>query len=179
MVRAAERSDDPRGIRDAALIALASQLMLRSAELLALDCPDVRRWDSPAAGARVRIARSKTDHRPVMLPISADVVARIDRMLLQRGAKLTADEPLFVVGRRRMGWWAANDAVARWAAAVELEGRFSVHSLRRGTATSRIEAGQSTAAVQLAGRWKDPAMVARYASEADTGVWPLDLDGTA
>ena len=176
MVRAAESSSDPRGVRDAALIALSAQLMLRSAELLALDGRDVRRLGSRLAGARVRIQRSKTDERPVMLPISADVLARIDLMLAARGVSPDADAPLFTIhGGRRMGWWAANAAVARWAAAVDLSGRFSVHSLRRGIATSRLEAGQSTAAVQLAGRWRDPSMVARYAAEADTGIWSLDL----
>ena len=40
----------------------------------------------------------------------------------------------------------------------------SAHSGRRGMATELVRRGASTTAIQQAGGWKDPQMVARYAS---------------
>ena len=40
----------------------------------------------------------------------------------------------------------------------------SAHSGRRGMASELVRRGASTTAVQQAGGWRDPLMVARYAS---------------
>ena len=56
-----------------------------------------------------------------------------------------------------------NRRVQVLAAALGLEG-VSSHSGRRGLAPELVRRGASTTAVQLAGGWRSPAMVARYAS---------------
>ena len=60
-------------------------------------------------------------------------------------------------------------ALDNWlAAAAGVEGA-SGHSCRFGSAQSLIERGASTAAVAIAGRWKDPGMVVRYAKAQEAG----------
>ena len=56
-----------------------------------------------------------------------------------------------------------NRRIQILAAALGLEG-VSSHSGRRGLASELVRRGASTTAVQLAGGWRSPAMVARYAS---------------
>ena len=56
-----------------------------------------------------------------------------------------------------------NRRVQVLAAALGLEG-VSAHSGRRGLASELVRRGASTTAVQAAGGWRSPAMVARYAS---------------
>ena len=59
-----------------------------------------------------------------------------------------------------------NRRVQVLAAALGLEG-VSSHSGRRGLASELVRRGASTTAVQAAGGWRSPSMVARYASGVD------------
>ena len=63
---------------------------------------------------------------------------------------------------------AVRAIVRKRAAAVGVEG-VSGHSCRVGSAQSLIERAASTAAVAIAGRWKDPGMVVRYAKAQEAG----------
>ena len=63
---------------------------------------------------------------------------------------------------------AVRAVVRKRSAAVGVEGA-SGHSCRVGSAQSLIERGASTAAVAIAGRWKDPGMVVRYAKAQEAG----------
>ena len=56
-----------------------------------------------------------------------------------------------------------NRRVQALAKSAGLDG-VSTHSGRRGMATELVRRGASTTAIQQAGGWKDPQMVARYAS---------------
>ena len=49
------------------------------------------------------------------------------------------------------------------ARAAGVEGRVSGHSLRVGSAQSLANAGASLVEMQVAGRWRSPAMLGRYA----------------
>ena len=74
---------------------------------------------------------------------------------------------------RSMGVYATSEhyraIVRRSAEAVGVDGA-SGRSCRVGSAQSLIERGASTAAVSIAGRWKDPAaMVVRYAKAQAAG----------
>ena len=61
MCEHAEADDDPRGIRDAALLGVISSALLRVAEASALDAGDVTFRDD--SSAHIDIRRSKTDQR--------------------------------------------------------------------------------------------------------------------
>ena len=92
------------GLRDAAILAVTSDAMLRVSEVAALDCADVER-DSDGSG-RVTVRRSKSDQeaRGAVLYIGPATVARIDAWLsaaghqagamfrsIRRGGHVTAD----------------------------------------------------------------------------------------
>ena len=55
-------------------------------------------------------------------------------------------------------------------AAAGLEGRRTPHSGRVGLAVELAARGATTRDVQLAGGWKNPGMVARYAARVDAGA---------
>ena len=60
------------------------------------------------------------------------------------------------------------DQINRRFAAAGLEGRRTSHRGRVGLAVELTARGASTHAIQLAGGWKDPAMVVRYAASVST-----------
>ena len=61
-----------------------------------------------------------------------------------------------------------NRRFAAACAAAGLEGRRTSHGGRVGLAVELTARGASTHAIQLAGGWKDPAMVVRYAASVST-----------
>ena len=61
-----------------------------------------------------------------------------------------------------------NRRFAAACAAAGLEGRRTSHGGRIGLAVELTARGASTHAIQLAGGWKDPAMVVRYAASVST-----------
>ncbi len=73
-----------------------------------------------------------------------------------------------VSGHAPLSTNAVRAIVQKRAAAVGVTGA-SGHSCRVGSAQSLIERGASTAAVAIAGRWKDPGMVVRYAKAQGAG----------
>ena len=75
----------------------------------------------------------------------------------------TAEEPAAVDRGVPLGPHQVNRRVQVLAAALGLEG-VSSHSGRRGLASELVRRGASTTAVQVAGGWRSPAMVTRYAS---------------
>ena len=145
-----------RGRRDAAIIALGFCAGLRRSEIARL------RWDdvTPAGEGELRVAvrASKTnpfgdreDHRLLVGPF-AEALERLRR------DRDPDEERVVPIGPHQV-----NDRVRRLAARAGLEGVTS-HSGRRGLATELIRRGASTTSVQLAGGWRTPAMVLRYAA---------------
>ena len=61
-----------------------------------------------------------------------------------------------------------NRRFAAACAAAGLKGRRTSHGGRVGLAVELTARGASTHAIQLAGGWKDPAMVVRYAASVST-----------
>ena len=119
---------------DAALLAVASDGLLRVSEVAALDVGDVQ---AEANGSgRLFVGASKTDQEG-------------------RGAVLYLGAP--AVGQRH------PPNHPQRAAAVGIEGRVSGHSLRVGGAQSLAAGGASIVEMQTAGRWQSPAMPGHYA----------------
>ena len=158
-------------LRDAAIVALMSDGMLRVSELCALDVQDLEA-EGPST---ITIRRSKTDQtgKGAVLPVRQTTVRRVRRWL---DAASLQDGPLFRGLRRggrpkpvRISDDSVREAVkARVAQAVdagevEPPGRVSTHSFRVGSAQSFAQAGASLVEMQLAGRWQSPDMPARYA----------------
>ena len=160
----AERSEGLAGLRDAAIIAVASDALLRVSEISALEVDDVN-----LAERTVLIRRSKTDQEGegVLQFLGEPTVARVRAWFL--GASLT-EGPLFRavhksgrVQAERLTERSIRRIIIRRVRDAGVAGRISGHSLRVGSAQSLASAGASLVEMQLAGRWSSPAMPGRYA----------------
>ena len=167
---AANDSGSVAGLRDAALLAVASDGLLRVSEIAALDVGDV---EAEADGSgRLLVGESKTDQegQGAVLYLGAPTVTRVNAWLAAAGHQ---DGPLFRRVRRgghvegdsgrRLSVNAIRQIIRSRAAAVGIEGRVSGHSLRVGGAQSLAAGGASLVEMQTAGRWQSPAMPGHYA----------------
>ncbi|MDE0456049.1 MAG: site-specific integrase [Chromatiales bacterium] len=152
-----------RAVLDKAIVALLFCAGLRRSEASAVTWSDVDDAQRPANALRIRIRASKTnpdgsleDHRLLVGPFAQairDLQAAkpnrspTDRIVPLAGAQIS----------RRLA------ALGRHAGIHGLSG----HSGRHGLATELVRRGASTTAVQAAGGWRRPDMVARYASRID------------
>ena len=156
------------GLRDAALIALMSDCLLRVSEAVALQVDDLQLEEDGTA--RLTIGRSKTDQEGegTILYVGAPTVGRIRAWL---AAASIESGPIFrrvrrgdkVIGAASLSTRAARGIIKRRAADADLQGRFSGHSLRVGSAQSLAAGGASLVEMQTAGRWQSPAMPGHYA----------------
>ena len=155
------------GLRDAALIAVMSDALLRVSEAAAVGVADVNPAHNGAG--TLLVARSKTDSeaRGTVLHLRAVTLRRISSWKETAGIE---SGPLF--RRIRKGGRVEATAptvqsiraiIQRWAKAAGLSGRVSGHSLRVGAAQSLVSAGATLPELQQAGRWLSPSMPAYYA----------------
>ena len=164
------------GLRDALMIRIMSDCLLRGAEAVALDVSDIAFADGWLC---VKVRRSKTDQegRGVVLYAGA-ATARLARLWLKVAE--IADGPLFRpvnkagrVAGTRLTTRSVRNIVKRCAADAEIPGRFSGHSLRVGAAQSLRAAGATMAELMAAGRWTQVETVARYTREQDAAFGPV------
>ena len=162
---AAESSDTAAGLRDAAMISLMSDCLLRISEAVAVNVEDVQ-----DEGLQVRGKKADAEKRGDVLYICESTRRMIERYRRRAGI---ASAALFRrirfqnhVTDDRLGVKGAREAIRRRAAEAGVEGLISGHSLRMGSAISLADAGASMKEVQRAGRWQDPTMPARYVREA-------------
>lgn len=153
------------GLRDAAIIAVMSDALLRVSELASLDVADVNLDEQT-----VTIRRSKTDQNAEgSVQFLGEPTCNRIRTYLQ-AANIT-EGPLFVRVRRgdvvvkgsRLDNSSVRRIIASRCGVVAGEGRVSGHSLRVGSAQSLASAGASLVEMQTAGRWSSPSMPGRYA----------------
>ena len=176
MCSRAEAPDDLAGKRDAAIISVASDALLRVSEVSGLDFRDVTFL--PDGTARIRIRRSKTDQhgRGAVQYLRAHTADRLRSWMragrIGSGALFRAVDRWGRVSERGLGPDSVRAAIKRRAAEAGIEGRVSGHSLRIGSAQELAEGGASLAELQKEGRWKDPSMPALYirGQEASRGA---------
>jgi len=168
---AAAFAGDAIGLRNAAVIAVMSDALLRVGEAAALEVDDIETRHDGAGTLTVR--RSKADQKGegATLYLGTTTIRRIEIWMeaaestgadmaggslyrrILRGQRVTA-APLSPRSLREI--------VQKAAAAVGIDGA-SGHSLRIGSAVSLVRAGASLPEVQQAGRWASPSMPAHYA----------------
>ena len=156
------------GLRDAAILAVASDAMLRVSELAALRVGDIGAGRRHAATVTVRHSKTDQEGEGAVLFVGAPTVSRVRAWL--RAASIESG-PIFrrvrrgdkVIGAASLSTRAARDIIKRRAADADLQGRFSGHSLRVGSAQSLAAGGASLVEMQTAGRWQSPAMPGHYA----------------
>ena len=153
-------------LRDVALVLVMRDLLARRSEAVALQVEDVERQ---AAGAVVTIRRSKTDQtgEGVTLWLGRDAVTALDAWL--GAAQITAGAIFRSVNKGgRLGEALTGAEVPRIFKRLAIRAgldpsRISGQSCRVGMAQDLVAAGAELPAVMQAGRWKSPAMPARYA----------------
>ena len=160
------------GLRDAALLRLGSDGLLRISELVAVQVEDL---DPREDGSGIlALPRSKTDQEGegATLYVCRETVAAVSAWLRVSG--ITAG-PLLRrvlrdgVGSSPLSGSAVRAIIQRRARTAGATGRVSGHSLRVGSAQSLVAAGASTAELMQAGRWTDAATATRYAANELAG----------
>lgn len=157
-----------RGLRDAALIAVASDALLRVSEMVAIDVNDIER--DPDGSAVLFIRHSKTDQEGAGATcyLGPRTVEVLDTWMESAGVDgKDPGSPVFrsvrkggAIGGRLSDRSARAIVTGRCGSSVA--GRVSGHSLRVGSALSLARAGATLVELQQAGRWKSPDMPARY-----------------
>jgi len=150
------------GLRDAALLAVMSDGLLRVGEAAALDVADLNASDRNAT-----IRRGKTDPegQGAVFHLGRPTLKRIRAWLEASGVREGA---LFrSVGKGgRVGGRLSDRSLRRIiqarARVAGIEGRVSGHSLRVGSAQSLAAAEASLVEMQREGRWKSPEMPGLY-----------------
>lgn len=157
-----------------------SDALLRVSEVARVETGEIGR-ESDGSG-HLALPRSKTDQEAegAVAYLVPATMATLDRWLRTAAAAWTSsgryEGPVFrrvtrsgaVSGHAPLTVNAVRAIVRQRAEAVGVNGA-SGHSCRVGSAQSLIERGASTAAVAIAGGWKDPAMVVRYAKAQEAG----------
>ncbi|MDE0625003.1 MAG: tyrosine-type recombinase/integrase [Bryobacterales bacterium] len=166
MAAMADADGSLSGIRDAAIIAVMSDALLRISELAALQTDDLSLNDD--GSATITIRRSKTDQTGetaelYLGPPTADRLRKWMRTAsicsgvlfrrVRRGGHLGP-------GPLRPSSVAA--VLAKRAAAVGIQGSVRGHSLRVGSAQSLVRAGATLPEIQQDGRWDSSRMPALY-----------------
>ena len=152
-----------RGAVDIALVLLVSDAGLRRSEAAELTWADVVRW--PDGSGRITVRRSKTDATGAGAVVYATprTMATLEAI---RSEDTGSESHVF-------GKLCAAQLSRRIAAAVAhagLQGEYSGHSGRVGMAVRMATHGAPTADVMRQGRWRSPAMVARYTKAVEAGA---------
>ena len=162
VVTLAEADKTIAGLRDAALIRLMSDCLLRISEAVAVNVGDLHK-------STLRIKSSKTDQegQGEVLYVGGPTLKLIDRYCtraeIQSGALFRHIRRGDHVQSGRLTTVSARRIIQSRAKAAGVEGFISGHSLRVGSAVSLAQAGASVVDMQNAGRWKSPQMPAHYA----------------
>ena len=162
VVTLAEADKTIAGLRDAALIRLMSDCLLRISEAVAVDVEHLHK-------STLLLRSSKTDQegRGEVLYIGEPTQKLIDRYCtrgeIQSGALFRRIRRGDHVQSERLTTVSARRIIQARAKAASVEGFISGHSLRVGSAVSLAQAGASVVDMQNAGRWKSPQMPAHYA----------------
>ena len=158
----AEIENTLAGLRDAAMIRLMSDCLLRLSEVVAVNVADLKE-------KTLTLRSSKSDQEGTGESL---YVCDATRNVLDRyreRADIT-DGALFRHIRRgdniqpnRLTAHSARRIIKKRAAAAGVKGFISGHSLRVGSAVSLAQAGATVVDMQVAGRWKSSQMPAHYA----------------
>lgn len=158
----AETESTLAGLRDAAMIRLMSDCLLRISEVVAVNIGDLKE-------TTLTLRSSKTDQEGASESLYVCDATRnvLNQYREQAGIIHGA---LFRHIRRgdhiqsnRLTPHSARRIIKKRAADAGVEGFISGHSLRVGSAVSLAQAGATVVDMQVAGRWKSSQMPAHYA----------------
>ena len=174
----AETEGTLTGLRDAAMIRLMSDCLLRISEVVAVNVSDLK-------GNTLTVQSSKTDQEGTGESLYVcQVTCRALKRYCERAG--ITDGAVFRHIRRgdhiqpsRLHPHSARRIIQKRATDADVEGFISGHSLRVGSAVSLAQAGATVVDMQVAGRWKSSQMPAHYAKAelAERGAIARFKDG--
>ena len=174
----AETEGTLAGLRDAAMIRLMSDCLLRISEVVAVNIGDIK-------DRTLTVRASKTDQEGAGETLYVCEATRNVLTQYSERAEITSGA-LFRHIRRgdniqptRLHPHSARRIIKKRAAHAGVEGFISGHSLRVGSAVSLAQAGATVVDMQVAGRWKSSQMPAHYAKAelAERGAIARFKDG--
>ena len=153
--------------RDAALISIMSDAMLRVSEVAALQCADIQEDNGGAGLLTIHNSKTDQDGEGAVLFLGALTMRRIRAWKTAAGFNFgPLFRPIRVGGIVEKGALSSrsirNFIQKRARQAGIVGGRISGHSLRVGSAQSLALRGASLVELQQAGRWTSPHMPGRY-----------------
>lgn len=168
MCTVAQSSETLAGLRDAAMISLMSDCLLRISEAVAVDVDDI-------GEEGLQIDRADRGDALYICEWTRGLIIRYRRKAgIGSGALFRRIRFQNHVTEDRLGVKGAREAIRRRATEAGVEGYISGHSLRVGAAVSLADAGATVREVQQAGRWQGPTMPARYVREAPAEQSPVE-----
>ena len=174
----AETEDTLAGLRDAAMIRLMSDCLLRISEGVAVNVSDLKE-------TTLTIHASKSDQEGTgeslyVCDATRNVLNQYcQRANIIRGALFRHIRRGDHIQSNRLNPHSARRIIKKRAADAGVEGFISGHSLRVGSAVSLAQAGATVVDMQVAGRWKSSQMPAHYAKAelAERGAIARFKDG--
>ena len=166
------------GLRDASMIRLMSDCLLRISEVVAVNVGDFK-------GSTLTLRSSKTDQEGAgetlyVCDNTREILKQYrERAEIGRGAVFRHIRRGGHVQSKRLTTVSARRIIQKRAADAGVEGFISGHSLRVGSAVSLAQAGATVVDMQVAGRWKSSQMPAHYAKAelAERGAIARFKDG--
>ena len=174
----AETQGTLAGLRDAAMIRLMSDCLLRISEVVAVNIGDIKE-------TTLTVRASKTDQEGAgetlyVCEATRNVLTQYrERAEISRGALFRHIRRGDNIQSNRLNPHSARRIIKKRAADAGVEGFISGHSLRVGSAVSLAQAGATVVDMQVAGRWKSSQMPAHYAKAelAERGAIARFKDG--
>lgn len=174
----AETEGTLAGLRDAAMIRLMSDCLLRISEVVAVNVGDLKE-------TTLTVGSSKTDQEGTgealyVCAATRKVLNRYrERADLTHGALFRHIRRGDHIQSNRLHPHSARRILKKRATDAGVEGFISGHSLRVGSAVSLAQAGATVVDMQVAGRWKSSQMPAHYAKAelAERGAIARFKDG--
>ena len=174
----AETEGTLAGLRDAAIIRLMSDCLLRISEVVSVNVGDLKE-------RTLTVRASKTDQEGTgeslyVCDATRNVLNQYrERSGITRGALFQHIRRGDHIQPMRLHPHSARRIIKKRAADAGVEGFISGHSLRVGSAVSLAQAGATVVDMQVAGRWKSSQMPAYYAKAelAERGAIARFKDG--
>ena len=174
----AETEGTLAGLRDAAMIRLMSDCLLRIGEVIAVNVGDLTE-------NTLTVGSSKTDQEGtgeslyICEPTRKVLKRYSERAGITQGALFRHIRRGDHIQPTRLQPHSARRIIKKRATHAGVEGFISGHSLRVGSAVSLAQAGATVVDMQVAGRWKSSQMPAHYAKAelAERGAIARFKDG--
>ena len=174
----AETEGTLAGLRDAAMVRLMSDCLLRISEVVAVNIGDLKE-------RTLTVRVSKTDQEGASESLYVCEATRNvlnqyrERAGITRGALFRHIRRGDHIQPTRLHPHSARRIIKKRATDAGIEGFISGHSLRVGSAVSLAQAGATVVDMQVAGRWKSSQMPAHYAKAelAERGAIARFKDG--